>query len=100
MPMKKILAVVALLVVVVAVLIPGFIAIGKCGSFGAGYTGCLLGTQCACNIVSTDSTGKQTSRCIKTTQKGCEGFYVEGKTIALFSESNGKCTTADCTTTA
>lgn len=39
---KTILIVLALLVVAtIVVLIPGFIAIKKCGSFAAGYTGCL-----------------------------------------------------------
>lgn len=33
--------IVVIVVAAIAVLVPGFIAISKCGSFAAGYTGCL-----------------------------------------------------------
>lgn len=98
-----ILGVIAFLVVAaIAVCIPGFIGLAKCGSFGAAYTGCLVGTKCACNVTQTDAAGKQTSRCVDTTSKGCYGLGLKGKTIALWAgdATTQTCMTSKCTTAA
>jgi hypothetical protein len=86
--------IVFLVIATVAVLIPGFIAIGKCGSFGAAYTGCLMGPQCACTIASVDSQGQQTQRCMTTTHSGCMGFQANGKDLVFWAgdSATGKCT--------
>lgn len=60
-----------LIVAGVVVCIPGFIAIGKCGSFGAGYTGCLVGPECSCSITSAAPGGQ---KYITTTASGCAGL--------------------------
>ena len=87
--------IVALLLAAVAVLIPGFIGLAKCGSFGAAYTGCLMGTQCACNV--TDAKGK--SKCVKTTKAGCDSLGTASKGSSVWAGQDKTCTMTECNVT-
>jgi hypothetical protein len=86
--------IIALVVVGLVACIPGFLGMSLCNSFGAGYTGCLSGTRCACRLYDDDGSGtRKFKKCLVTTVKGCDGFGSD----SVHASWHGDATTGACT---